>query len=159
MKLVILTAGVLLSATIAQAAGTPQQNFPGAPGALTLAGRCSKLVVGKVDASKPCRNEIASVTLINGQVTLIFSAEGKMLGFQGDGTKIKPASSGNVTLPLDMVVTGVGQKMTGQVKVSGSCTLGNPYDGKPVSIECTAKSTDTAFSALFKTNGKAPKQK
>jgi len=56
-------------------------------------------------------------------------------------------------------VTGAGQKMTGQVKVSGSCTLGNPYDGKPVAIECSAKSTDTAFSAVFKTNGKAPKQK
>lgn len=47
-----------------------------------------------------------------------------MLGFQGDGTK----TAGIVVTPgrRDMVVTGVGQKMTGQVKVSGSCTLGNP---------------------------------
>lgn len=159
MKRVILTAGALLSASLAYAAGDTQQTFPGAPGALTLAGRCSKLVVGKIDASKPCVNELASVTLVNGQVTLIFTAEGKMLGFQGDGTKIKPASNGNVTMPLTMVVTGAGQKMTGQVKVTGSCTMGNPYDGKPVMIECAAKSTDTSFASSFKTNGKAPKQK
>jgi hypothetical protein len=159
MRLVILAAGALLSASMAQAAGEPQQNFPGAPGALTLAGQCSKLVVGKVDASKACVNELASVTLVNGQVTFIFTASGKMLGFQGDGTKIKPGTAGNVSLPLTMIVTGAGQKMTGQVKVSGSCTMGNPYGGKPVTIECTAKSTDTAFSSSFKTNGKAPKQK
>ncbi|WP_160009269.1 hypothetical protein [Rhizobium sp. 18055] len=159
MRLVILTAGALLCASLAQAAGETQQNFPGAPGALTLAGRCSKLVVGKVDASKACENELASVTLVNGQVTFIFTAGGKMLGFQGDGTKIKAASAGTVTFPLNMIVTGAGQKMTGQVKVSGSCTMGNPYGGKPVTIECTAKSTDTAFSSTFKTNGKAPKQK
>ncbi len=159
MKLLILTAGALLSASLAHAAGATTQNFPGAPGALTLSGRCSKLVVGKVDASKACVNELASVTLINGQVTFIFTAGDKMLGFQGDGTKIKLASEGNVSLPLNLVVTGAGQKMTGQVKVTGSCTMGNPYGGKPVSIECTAKSTDTAFSSTFKTNGKAPKAK
>ncbi len=159
MKLVILAAASLLTATAASAAGAASQNFPGAPGALTLSGKCAKLVVGKVDATKGCEGELASVTLMNGQVTFIFTSGGKMLGFQGDGTAIKPASNGNVRLPLNLVVTGAGQKMTGQVKVAGTCTMGNPYSGKPVAIECTAESKDTAFSGNFRTNGKAPKQK
>ncbi|MDM9620704.1 hypothetical protein [Rhizobium sp. S96] len=160
MKLVTFVAASLCAATLASAAGAASpQNFPGAPGALTLAGKCAKLVVGKLDATKGCQGELASVTLVNGQVTLIFTSGGKMLGFQGDGTQIKPGSAGNVTLPLNMIVTGVGQKMTGQVKVTGSCTLGNPYNGKPIAIECSAKSTDTAFTGSFKTSGKAPKQK
>jgi hypothetical protein len=159
VKLLTLATASLFTAALASAANAAPQNFPGAPGALTLAGKCAKLVVGKVDATKECQGEIASVTLINGQVTFIFTSGGKMLGFQGDGTKIKPASTGNISLPLSLIVTGVGQKMTGQVKVTGSCTMGNPYDGKPVAIECTAKSADTAFAGNFRTNGKAPKQK
>jgi hypothetical protein len=62
-------------------------------------------------------------------------------------------------MPLNLVVTGVGQKMTGQVKVAGTCTMGNPYGGTPVAIECSAESKDTAFTGSFRTNGKAPKQK
>jgi hypothetical protein len=158
VRLLPLATVSLFAASLASAVNAAPQNFPGAPGALTLAGKCAKLVVGKVDATKECQGEIASVTLINGQVTLIFTSGGKMLGFQGDGTKITPAA-GSVSLPLSLVVTGVGQKMTGQVKVTGSCTMGNPYDGKPVAIECTAKSADTAFAGHFRTNGKAPKQK
>lgn len=154
-----MAAACLLATASASTAYAAEQNFPGAPGALTLSGKCAKLVVGKVDASKGCEPELASVTLMNGTVTLILTAGGKMLGFQGDGTKIKPASGGNVSMPLGLVVTGAGQKMTGQVKVTGSCTMGNPYSGKPVVIECTAKSTDTAFTGNFRTNGKAPKQK
>jgi hypothetical protein len=159
MRLATLAAASLLAATLTATADAASQNFPGAPGALTLAGKCAKLVVGKVDATKGCEAELASVTLVNGQVTFIFTSGGKMLGFQGDGTAIKPASNGNARMPLNLVVTGVGQKMTGQVKVAGTCTMGNPYGGKPIDIECTAESKDTAFTGSFRTNGKAPKQK
>ncbi|KQV66389.1 hypothetical protein [Rhizobium sp. Root1220] len=159
MKMLTLAAVALSATLLASAAGAAPQNFPGAPGALTLAGKCAKLVAGKVDATKGCGNELASVTLVNGQVTLIFTSGGKMLGFQGDGTAIKPAGNGNISLPLSLVVTGVGKQMTGQVKVAGTCTMGNPYGGKPVAIECTAKSKDTDFAGHFRTNGKAPKQK
>jgi len=159
MRLATLATASLLAATLTTTADAASQNFPGAPGALTLAGKCAKLVVGKVDATKGCEGELASVTLVNGQVTFIFTSGGKMLGFQGDGTAIKPASNGNARMPLNLVVTGVGQKLTGQVKVAGTCTMGNPYGGKPVDIECTAESKDTAFTGSFRTNGKAPKQK
>jgi len=131
-------------------------DFPGAPGVVTLSGKCAKLVVGTLDASKSCKNELASVTLANGGVTFIFSADGKMLGFGGDGTAIKAASGGAVRLPVDLVSTGVGTKMTGEVKVSGSCSFGNPYAGKPTTIECSAKSADFAFTGSFRTNGKPP---
>jgi hypothetical protein len=158
-----ITAAAALSAATISAFALPasafaqSQNFPSA-GVTTLAGRCSKLVVGKLDVSKPCRNEIAAVALPNGDVTFIFTAQGKMLGFQGDGKAIKPASNGNARIPLTLVTTGVGQKMTGEVKVAGSCTFGTPYGGKPVAIECTAESKDSTFAANFQTNGKAPVQ-
>jgi hypothetical protein len=157
MRRLIIAAAALSAATLSYSAYAQTQNFPSA-GVTTLAGRCSKLVVGKLDVSKPCKNELAAVALPNGDVTFIFTAQGKMLGFQGDGKAIKPASNGNARIPLTMVTTGVGQKMTGEVKVAGSCTFGNPYGGKPVAIECTAESKDSTFAATFQTNGKTPVQ-
>jgi hypothetical protein len=158
MRLIVIAAAALSAAAFASGASAASQNFPGA-GVSTLSGKCAKLVVGKVDATKGCKGELASVGLPNGQVTFIFTSGGKMLGFQGDGTAIKPASNGNARIPLKMVTTGAGEKMTGQVKVAGTCTFGNPYGGKPVVIECTAESKDTAFTGSFRTSGKAPKQK
>ena len=116
------------------------------------------LVVAKFDATKGCKNELASVTLANGTVTFIFTSDGKALGFQGDGSGIKPASNGNARLPLSLVTTGVGNKMTGQVKVAGFCTFGNPYAGKPFAIECTAESKDSSFTGSFRSGGKLVKK-
>ena len=99
------------------------------------------------------------MTLVNGTVTFIFTSDGKLLGFQGDGKGIKPASNGNARLPLSLVTTGVGHKMTGEVKVAGSCTFGNPYAGKPTAIECTAQSKDASFTGSFRTSGKVPAKK
>lgn len=158
MRLTVIAVTALSAVAFASGADAASQNFPSA-GVTTLAGKCAKLVVGKVDASKGCKGELASVGLPNGQVTFIFTSGGKMLGFQGDGTAIKAASNGNARIPLNLVTTGVGEKMTGQVKVAGTCTFGNPYSGKPVAIECTAESKDTTFTGSFSTSGKAPKQK
>lgn len=148
-----LATALLLSTPLAEAA---EQSFPAGPGVVTLSGKCAELQVGKINATKGCRPELASVTLVNGEVTFIFTSGGKMLGFQGDGTAIKAAGKGSVRLPLTLVSTGVAKKMTGQVKVSGSCSFGNPFGGKPVEIECSAKSSDTAFTARFRTDGKPP---
>lgn len=138
---------------------TMAQTFPGAPGAVVVAGKCAKLVVGKLDASKGCKGELASVTAPNGDVTFIFTSQGKMLGFVGDGKAIKPASNGNARFPLNQVISGVGNTMTGQVKAAGTCTFGNPYGGKPTAIECTAETKDTKFNGSFRTDGKPPKKK
>jgi hypothetical protein len=153
MRFANLVVGAAL-AFIATAAAA--QNFPGGPGVTTVEGKCAKLVVGKLDASKDCKGELASVTLPDGTVTFIFSAGGKMLGFEGDGKAIRPASGGNVTLPVHLVASGVGTKMTGQVKAAGFCTFGNPYAGKPMVVDCAAAAKDAAFSGNFRTNGKAP---
>jgi hypothetical protein len=158
MRILELSATSMLLMASATAAGAAE-NFPGAPGVATLGGKCAKLVVGKVDATKGCKSELASVTLTNGTVTFIFTSGGKMLGFQGDGTAIKAASNGNARLPLNLVSTGVGKQMTGQVKVAGTCTFGNPYGGKPIAIECTAESKDSAFAGSFRTSGTPPVQK
>ncbi|WP_337268188.1 hypothetical protein [Oryzifoliimicrobium ureilyticus] len=148
---------VLTFGTAAQSIAA-EKNFPGAPGVLTLAGKCSKLLVAKLDATKQCQNQLASVTLPNGRVTFIFNAGGKLLGFEGDGTSIKADAAGKASLPLSLVTTGVAGRMSGQVKVTGTCTFGNPYSGKPVAVQCSAKSTDSSFAANFDTNGKAPVQ-
>ena len=71
-----------LAATSATAA--TMENFP-TQGVTVVSGKCSKLVVGKLDASKGCKGELASVTGPDGSVTFIFTSGGKMLGFQGDG--------------------------------------------------------------------------
>ncbi|PZM10344.1 hypothetical protein [Rhizobium tubonense] len=135
------------------------QNFPGAPGIAVLNGKCAKLVVGKLDDSKNCKGQLASVTTAEGAVTFIFSANGKMLGFEGDGTAIKPASNGNARMPIAIVSSGVGAKMTGQVKAAGFCTFGNPYAGKPTVVECTAETKGSSFTGSFRTNGKPPQPK
>jgi hypothetical protein len=154
------TAGLPLAAALIALSSQASlaQTFPGAPGATVLGGKCAKLVVGKLDASKGCKGELASVTTPTGAVTFIFTSEGKMLGFVGDGKSIKPASNGNARFPLSEVVSGVGKTMTGQVKAAGTCTFGNPYDGKPTAIECTAETKDTKFTGSFRTDGKPPKK-
>ncbi|MBB4191522.1 hypothetical protein GGE45_001052 [Rhizobium aethiopicum] len=162
MKLSALVVAGLVAAVLAlpaaAAPASPPETFPGAPGVITLSGKCARLVVAKFDATKGCKNELASVTLANGSVTFIFTSDGKALGFQGDGSGIKPASNGNARLPLSLVTTGVGNKMTGQVKVAGFCTFGNPYAGEPIAIECTAESKDSSFTGSFRTGGKLVKK-
>lgn len=148
-----------LIAAPAFAASPAPQTFPGGPGAIVLAGKCTKLVVGKLDASKNCKAELASVTAPNGTVTFIFTSEGKMLGFAGDGKTIKPAANGNVRLSLNQVVSGAGKTMTGEVKAAGTCTFGNPYAGKAIVIECSAESKDSKFTGSFRTVGDQPSKK
>lgn len=145
-----------LAALTLVAVDASAQNFPGAPGLIKLEGKCGKLVVGKLDASKGCAGELGTVTSPDGTVTFIFTSQGKMLGFGGDGRTVRSSGSGMARLVLNSVSTGVGTKMTGEVDVTGSCSFGNPYSGKPVAIECSAKSKDTAFTGTFKTSGKVP---
>ena len=74
-----------------------------------------------------------------------------------DGRGIKPGEKkGTAQLPIEVISTGAGNKMTGQVGAKGTCTFANPYAGKPVAIECSAKSTELSFAASFLSNGKPP---
>ena len=135
------------------------ENFP-AQGVTAVSGKCSKLVVGKLDVSKGCKTEVASVTGPDGIVTFIFTSGGKMLGFQGNGGGIKPGSQkGTAQLPIEVISTGAGNKMSSQVEAKGTCTFGNPYSGKPVTIECSAKSTEMSFNGSFTSDGKTPRHK
>ena len=148
-----------LAAAALSATGAAAQNFPGGPGVVVMAGKCAKLLVVKLDASKDCKGELATVTAPDGTVTFIFSSGGKMLGFEGDGRSIGPAGKGSVRLPLEVVSTGVGTKLTGQVKAAGFCTFGNPFAGKPTVVECTAETKTANFAATFHTDGKPPRRR
>lgn len=152
-------AGIAFGLTIlaATSAGAVE-NFP-SQGVTVVSGKCSKLVVGKLDASKGCTGELASVTGPDGSVTFIFTSGGKMLGFQGDGRGIKPGSQkGTAQLPIDVISTGAGNKMSG-VEAKGTCTFANPYAGKSVTIECSAKSPKMSFNGSFTSDGKTPRHK
>jgi len=153
-------AGIAFGLTIlaATSAGAVE-NFP-SQGVTVVSGKCSKLVVGKLDASKGCKAEIASVTGPDGSVTFIFTSGGKMLGFQGNGKGIKPGSEkGTAQLPIDVISTGAGSKISGQVEAKGTCTFANPYAGKPIAIQCSAKSTEMSFNGSFTSDGKTPRHK
>ncbi|MBN8949538.1 MULTISPECIES: hypothetical protein [unclassified Rhizobium] len=142
-----------------QAAAAAVENFP-TQGATVVSGKCSKLVVGKLDASKGCKPELASVTAPDGSVTFIFTSGGKMLGFRGNGKGIKPGSQkGTAQLPIDAIATGAGNNISNQVAAKGSCTFANPYAGKPIAIQCTAKSPEMSFNGSFTSDGKAPRHK
>lgn len=68
------------------------QNYPGSPGIGILRGSCLKLIAaGKAGR---CNGEVASVTLDDRPVTLIFSSSAKQVGFRGNGQAIKPLSNG-----------------------------------------------------------------
>lgn len=151
---------VTAAALTALAGAASAQSFPGAPGGiLVLDGKCSKLVVAKLDATKNCKGELASVTMPNGAVTFIFTADGKMLGFEGDGRAIAPASDGNVRFPVHVVSSAVGTKITDQVEAAGFCTFGNPFAGQPTAVECSAKNKTANFTGSFRTSGKPPHKK
>ncbi|MBM7050313.1 MULTISPECIES: hypothetical protein [Rhizobium] len=153
-------AGIAFGLTaLAATSAAAVENFP-AQGVTAVSGKCSKLVVGKLDASKGCKTEVASVTGPDGIVTFIFTSGGKMLGFQGNGGGIKPGSQkGTAQLPVEVISTGAGNKMSGQVEAKGTCTFGNPYSGKPVTIECSAKSPQMSFNGSFTSDGKTPRHK
>ncbi|NTJ65474.1 hypothetical protein G6M50_17665 [Agrobacterium rhizogenes] len=153
-------AGIAFGLTVlaATSAGAVD-DFP-SKGVTVIGGKCSKLVVGKLDASKGCKAEIASVTGPDGSVTFIFTSGGKMLGFQGNGKGIKAGGQkGTAQLPIDVISTGAGNKISGKVEAKGTCTFANPYAGKPVAIECSAKSTEMSFNGSFTSDGKAPRHK
>ncbi|MFJ6324970.1 MULTISPECIES: hypothetical protein [unclassified Rhizobium] len=149
-----------LTALVAtSAAAAPVENFP-TQGVTVVTGKCSKLVVGKLDASKGCKAELASVTAPDGSVTFIFTSGGKMLGFRGNGKGIKPGSQkGTAQLPIDVISTGAGNKMSGQVEAKGTCTFANPYEGKAIAIQCSAKSPEMSFNGSFTSDGKTPRHK
>ncbi|MGV1755490.1 hypothetical protein [Rhizobium sp. P44RR-XXIV] len=153
-------AGIVFGLTaLAATSAAAVENFP-AQGVTVVSGKCAKLVVGKLDASKGCKGELASVTGPDGSVTFIFTSGGKMLGFQGNGGGIKPGSQkGTAQLPVDVISTGAGNKMAGKVEAKGTCTFANPYAGKSVAIECSAKSPEMTFNGSFTSDGKAPKHK
>lgn len=147
-----------LTALVATSAAAAD-NFP-SQGVTVVSGKCAKLVVGKLDASKGCEGQIASVTGPDGSVTFIFTSGGKMLGFQGNGKGIKAGNQkGTAQLPIDAISTGAGNKMAGRVEAKGSCTFSDPYAGKPVAIQCTAKSTEMSFNGSFTSDGKKPRHK
>jgi hypothetical protein len=62
-------------------------------------------------------------------------------------------------LPVEVISTGAGNKMAGQVEAKGVCTFSNPYSGKPVTFQCSAKSTELSFTGSFLSNGKPPRTK
>ncbi len=153
-------AGIAFGLTVlATTSAGAVENFP-SKGVTVVTGKCSRLVVGKLDATKGCKAEIASVTTPDGTVTFIFTSGGKMLGFQGNGKGIKPGSQkGTAQLPIDVISTGAGNKMSGQVEAKGTCTFANPYAGKPVAVECSAKSKEMSFNGSFTSDGKTPRHK
>jgi hypothetical protein len=153
-------AGIAFGLTVlAATSAAAVEDFP-SKGVTVVSGKCSRLVVGKLDASKGCKAEIASVTGPDGSVTFIFTSGGKMLGFQGNGKGIKPGNhKGTAQLPIDIISTGAGNKMSGQVEAKGTCTFANPYAGKPIAIECSAKSPEMSFNGSFTSDGKAPRHK
>ncbi|MFK0161906.1 hypothetical protein [Rhizobium sp. NPDC090279] len=147
-----------LTALVATSA-TAVENFP-AQGVTVVSGKCSKLVVGKLDASKGCKAELASVTGPDGSVAFVFTSGGKMLGFEGNGRGIKSGSQkGTAQLPVDVISTGQGDKVSNKIEAKGTCIFANPYAGKPIAIECTAKSPQMSFNASFMSDGKTPRHK
>ncbi|NTF43243.1 hypothetical protein [Rhizobium rhizogenes] len=135
------------------------ENFP-AQGVTVVSGKCTKLVVGKLDASKGCVGQLGTVTGADGSVAFLFTSGGKMLGFEGNGKGIKPGSQkGTAQLPIDVISTGQGEKISNKIAAKGTCTFANPYAGKPVVIECSAKSPEMSFNGSFTSDGKAPKHK
>ncbi|MGY5778915.1 hypothetical protein [Rhizobium sp. LEGMi135b] len=153
-------AGIAFGLTaLAATSAVAVENFP-AQGVTVVSGKCSRLVVGKLDASKGCKAELASVTGPDGSVAFVFTSGGKMLGFEGNGRGIKPGSQkGTVQLPIDVISTGQGEKISNKIEAKGTCTFANPYGGKPVAIECSAKSTEMSFNGSFTSDGKAPRHK
>jgi len=153
-RMLAVASAALLLSTAAMA-----QDAPVGTGVSMMDGRCSKLTLGKDDATAQCKNQLGNVTLPDGSVTFIFTTKDKMVGFQGDGTAIKPNADGSVNLPLGNVSVGSGPKDMKQTKVSGACVFSNPYSGKPAGVKCSAKSKSGSFAATFLSNGKPPRAK
>jgi hypothetical protein len=129
-----------------------------APPVMVSAGKCDKLVVAGKDATKQCKNEVASVPLPGGAVMFIFTQGKTLIGFTGDATKLAgDKKTGIAGVPVVDVNIRSGKQPKIVVAKEGLCKFSDPYSGKPAIVSCTATTAEGTFTGSFKSNGKPPK--
>ncbi|BCP53228.1 hypothetical protein K32_18450 [Kaistia sp. 32K] len=149
----IATAALMLALP---AVGHAQQK-PTAPPVMVSAGKCDKLVVAGKDATKQCKNEVASAPLPGGVVMFIFTQGKTLIGFTGDATKLAgDTKTGIAGVPVVEVSVRSGKEPKVLKAKSGVCKFSDPYSGKPAIVSCTADTAEGRFTGSFKSNGKAP---
>lgn len=136
---------------------TTATNNPGRPGTMIIRGVCSKLVAGGKEYSSHCTGEVASVTNADGTISFIFSADGTMVAFSGNGREVKPAEGGIAILPVSFVAVRLADQTPEMVPASGQCRFTDPYRPKPALVDCSASTARGSAEGLFRSDGMPPR--
>lgn len=154
MKRLSLIASTLM---LALPAAGHAANKPVAPPVMVSAGKCDKLIVAGKDATKQCKNSVASVPTPGGVVMFIFTQGKTLIGFSGDAKKLAgDKKTGIAGVPVLDVTIRSGKEPQVIAATEGFCKFSDPYSGKPAIVSCTAKTAEGTFTGSFKSNGKKP---
>jgi hypothetical protein len=129
---------------------------------MVLRGTCIKVVAMNIDSDvKFCDSKLSHIELPNARLGFQFLLEkpgdrrAVVVSFFGDGKKQVKPNPDSAVMPIDRVRFTFNGGTDDLVAV-GSCRFANPYKGTPVTISCSADTTQGQFVGEFITNGSAP---
>ena len=146
-------AGLLLSASAIRAQEASRQVVALA----FMTGTCDRLSQDS-KALAVCKGVLPNFRYSDGRENFTFVQEDHdsqfAVAFSGNRHGETVRADGATVRPIDMVVIGSADEMTG-IDATGECFFTDPAKGKAV-ISCTAQTERGLFSGQFTTDGKAP---
>ncbi len=118
---------------------------------VTMKGRCERLVIGGVDVTQNCKEQIVN-TVARGRTTFDFAAsDGQTLSFSGSGAQHERTEETEQLQPISLVVPGMKSKegiARSPAPAVGACTFSTPEPGK-TRIACEATSQGKTYAGVF----------
>lgn len=136
-------------------AGTAQ-----AQSAVTMEGRCEKLVIAGQDITQNCKEKLVN-TVTGRRVSFDFAAwDGQTLSFSGSGAQQEATEMTEPLQPINLVTPGQSNKegiARSPAPAVGSCRFSTPEPGKSA-IACEATSQGKSYAGTFVTDAKPSKE-
>lgn len=127
-----------------------------------LTGKCSSLTAFDKSVNKDfCSDKLLNIEYPNGRLGFYFTlgtdneADSTIISFSGYGSNQIKKDKNNVLQPIDYVHISK-EGFDNSTKAVGTCSFGNPYQNKPVTIDCKADTNIGKFAIKFITDGKVP---
>ena len=125
-----------------------------------LTGNCDKIVYMDAAISPDlCLGKVVNMALGNGRNGFTYFTKGEknstIVSFFGVGQKQIHTDKNHVIQPIDKVRFAINGK-EGDLDAVGSCAFANPYMGKPVRVDCEAKTSRGSFVGRFVSDGSSP---
>lgn len=147
---------MLRTALLSLAASLTLAGAARAQTAVTLEGRCEKLVVAGRDVTATCKDTVVNAVSRNRTSFDFATRDGRSLSFTGNGAQQERTDETDALQPINLVVPGETGKegiVRNPVVAVGSCSFRTPEAGK-TAIVCEATAATGRFEGVFVTDAK-----